>query len=188
MSPGPSRGGLPTSSYQTVAPPSSDKSVSGWLRNTVILRPRSGARLLFLCCEGNAPCPPSWARKDNLPQVPSTAFHALRRLKNKHRKPDDSPYPRKLPEVLRTHQVDLGREKAERWEERVPGWPNGPEGGNFHALLWLCCFHCRSRTGPRLQVNSAHTAQIGAWGHPSPTSLLVPPTIRSQKVSVPVSK
>lgn len=32
-----SRGGLLTSSYQTMVPPSSDKSVFEWLRNTVIL-------------------------------------------------------------------------------------------------------------------------------------------------------
>lgn len=88
-----SRGGLLTSSYQTMVPPSSDKSVFEWLRNTVILsflpqptcvvswkdtflakfqhpelrRPRSGAQLLFLCCEGNASCSPPWARRDNLP-------------------------------------------------------------------------------------------------------------------------
>lgn len=48
-------------------------------------------------------------------------FHAGEGLKI-NRKSDSGPYPRKLPKVLRTHQVALEREKAERYEERGPGW------------------------------------------------------------------
>lgn len=39
-----------------------------------------------------------------------------------NRKSDAGLHPRKLPKVLRTHQVALGREKAERQEEKVAGW------------------------------------------------------------------
>jgi len=33
--------------------------------------------------------------------------------------------------VLRTYQVALGREKAERYEGIVLSWARGPKGGNF---------------------------------------------------------